>query len=183
MSAPRLEHTRTWVSDLVRSGLLSSAEVDREVRAVVATDHPGLPAEATADEWIARAREAWAADAQSWPAITDHDRLQAVFATLAGIGVAVLQGVDDHWSAKGELDRRTRDGRTPRGIAWFTQPDVWHAIDEGMLEVNLWHGDTANAAPEDRLLDEVLAAFAAEGLPAHFDEGRIEVSAFWQRRP
>jgi hypothetical protein len=29
----------------------------------------------------------------------------------------------------------------------------------------------------------VIAAFAAQQLPAHFDEGRIEVSAHWQRRP
>ena len=52
-----------------------------------------------------------------------------------------------------------------------------------MLEVNLWHGTTANAAPGDVLLDEVLATFSAAGLPARFDEGRIEVAAFWQRRP
>jgi hypothetical protein len=51
-----------------------------------------------------------------------------------------------------------------------------------MLEVNLWHGDSANAAPGDVLLDDVLAAFDAQGLPARFDEGRIEVAARWQRR-
>jgi hypothetical protein len=33
------------------------------------------------------------------------------------------------------------------------------------------------------LLDDALAAFAAAGLEAHFDEGRIEVSARWQQRP
>ncbi len=42
---------------------------------------------------------------------------------------------------------------------------------------------TANAAPGDGLLDEAVEAFAAAGLEAHFDEGRIEVSARWQRRP
>jgi hypothetical protein len=71
----------------------------------------------------------------------------------------------------------------PAGVAWFTPTDVWHAIDAGMLEVNLWHGTTANAAPGDELLEQALSAFAEAGLAAHFDEGRIEVAAHWQRRP
>jgi hypothetical protein len=51
-----------------------------------------------------------------------------------------------------------------------------------MLEVNLWHGSTANAAPGDPLLDEVLGVLEKHGLAAHFDEGRIEVDAHWHRR-
>ncbi|HEX2893139.1 MAG TPA: hypothetical protein VHO29_03950 [Marmoricola sp.] len=148
--------------------------------AAIAADHPGLPAEATADAWIAEAQAAWRADAASWPEVTDHDRLQRAFASLEGRGIAVLQGVADHWEARDELDRRTPK---PAGIAWFTQIDVWHAIDAGMLEVNLWHGTTANVAPGDVLLEQALAAFAEVGLDAHFDEGRIEVAAHWQYRP
>jgi len=94
----------------------------------------------------------------------------------------VLQGCEDHWAAKALLDERAAVGSPPRGVAWFTAPDVWHAVDEGMLEVNLWHGNTANAAPGDALLDEVVAAFGRHGLEAHFDEGRIEVAAHWHRR-
>ena len=52
-----------------------------------------------------------------------------------------------------------------------------------MLEVNLWHGTTANAAPGDALLTAVVSCFERHGLAAHFDEGRIEVAARWQRRP
>lgn len=37
--------------------------------------------------------------------------------------------------------------------------------------MNLWHHNTANEAPGDRLLDETLALFAKNGLSAHFDEG------------
>ena len=51
-----------------------------------------------------------------------------------------------------------------------------------MLEVNVWHGSTANVAPGDALLDDVLAVLARHGLAAHFDEGRLEVSARWRRR-
>ena len=98
------------------------------------------------------------------------------------MGVVVLPGVEDHWVVKEALDACAAAGSPARGIAWFTPPDVWHAVDEGMLEVNLWHGSTANAAPGDALLDDVLAVLAAHGLAAHFDEGRMEIGAHWQRR-
>jgi hypothetical protein len=177
---PQPEATRSWVADLVRSGLLSSDAVRAQAVAAIAADHPELPAEETADAWIADAWATWRHDASGWPEVTDHDRLEQAFALLEQRGILVLAGVADHWVARDELARRTP---RPVGVAWFTPTDVWHAIDAGMLEVNLWHGTTANAAPGDSLLDEALAAFAAAGLEAHFDEGRIEVAARWQRRP
>jgi hypothetical protein len=168
------------VADLVRSALWSEPEVRARTVAAIRVDHPDLPAEETADSWIGEAREAWRQDAETWPEVTDHDRLTRAFTLLEQQGIVVLAGVEDHWVARDELTRRTPK---PAGIAWFTPTDVWHAIDAGMLEVNLWHGDTANAAPGDALLGTALAAFESVGLAAHFDEGRIEVTARWQRRP
>ena len=98
------------------------------------------------------------------------------------VGVLALQGVEDHWEAKKLLQERASEGDPARGVAWFTPPDVWHAVDHGMLEVNVWHGDTANVEPGDELLDLVLGVLEKHGLAAHFDEGRIEVSAHWHRR-
>ena len=175
-----VDATRAWVADVVRSGLLGNDELLAQVEAAIAADHPELAAPETAAVWIAEAREAWIADARMWPEVTDHDRLTEAFALLEQRGIVVVAGVADHWVARDELERRTPK---PAGVAWFTETDVWHAIDAGMLEVNLWHGDTANAAPGDPLLDDAVAAFAAAGLEAHFGEGRIEVSAHWQRRP
>jgi hypothetical protein len=168
------------VADLVRCALWPAAEVRGRAVAAIRHDHPGLGAEETADAWLAEAFEEWRAEASRWPAVTDHDRLLDAFEQLRTHDVAVLVGVEDHWAARDELARRTP---IPAGIAWFTPTDVWHAIDAGMLEVNLWHGDTANAAPGDALLDDAIAAFVAAGLEARFDEGRIEVSARWQVRP
>jgi hypothetical protein len=180
MGRPTEADTRSWIADLVRSGLGTPEEVRRQVVEALRIDHPGLDAESTATEWIGDAEAAWHRDAESWPAETDHDRLQRAFGTLGAGGVVVLQGCADHWAARDEL---ARHDPPPRGIAWFTAPDIWHAVEEGMLEVNLWHGTTANAAPGDDLLTETIAAFGAAGLDAHFDEGRIEVAAHWQRRP
>ena len=177
---PRPEDTRAWVACVVRSGLDEPADVLQQVVEAIRADHPELDAATTALDWIATAREDWLLDARSWPRVTDHDRLTEVFASLEESEVVVLQGCADHWAARDELKRRTP---RPRGIAWFTPADVWHAVDEGMLEVNLWHGDTANAAAGDALLDEVIETFESLQLEAHFDEGRIEVAAYWQRRP
>jgi hypothetical protein len=168
------------VTDLVRSALWSDDQVRAQAVAAIESDHPELSADENADRWIAEAHAAWREDAATWPEVTDHDRLSRAFELLEERGIVVLQGIADHWVARDELDRRTPK---PAGVAWFTPTDVWHAIDAGMLEVNLWHASTANAAPGDPLLDDALAAFGEAGLDAHFDEGRIEVAARWQRRP
>ncbi|WP_156393505.1 MULTISPECIES: DUF6891 domain-containing protein [unclassified Nocardioides] len=164
----------------VRAGLLSSPDMLAEVVQAIDAEMPGTDATILARAWLAKAGADLRSESGAWPETTDFDRLQAVFAECASHGVRVLQGVADHWAAKAELER---DGASLRGILWFTPPDVWHAIDEGMLEVNLWHASTANAAPGDHLLDAVLSCFSRHGLTARFDEGRIEVTAFWQRRP
>ncbi|MGH3496939.1 MAG: DUF6891 domain-containing protein [Nocardioidaceae bacterium] len=166
---------------LVRAGLIDDAGVLAEVADLAATELGG-DGSTVAAEAVRAARRDWRADEAGWPAVTDHDRLDEVFDELPSIGVVVLQAVDDHWAATTELTRRDDAGEPPEGIVWFTPADVWHAVDHGMLEVNLWHGDSANAAPGDVLLDDVLATFARHGLRAHFDEGRIEVAAHWQRR-
>jgi hypothetical protein len=176
------EHVREFTRSAVRSGLLSDTEVYDEVLLAITSELPFVDdPEDVARAWIEEFRDELARDAAGWPEVTDYDRLQAAFEALEVLDIVVLQGCEDHWAAKDLLDASV--AHPPRGIAWFTQPDVWHAIDEGMLEVNVWHPSTANVAPGDALLDEVIAVFEAEGLPAHFDEGRVEVAAFWQRRP
>ena len=176
------QHVREFTRSCVRAGLLPDDAVLNEVEQAIETELPTRRAESEslARTWVAEARAELARDQADWPEVTDHDRLQAAFAELEQAGIVVLQACDDHWSAKAELDRRADS--PPRGIAWFTPSDVWHAIDEGMLEVNVWHATTANVAPGDALLDDVVAVFERQQLPAHFDEGRIEVSAHWLKR-
>jgi hypothetical protein len=177
-----LQRLHDYARVQVRAGILSAehlrADLVRVATEDVGGDDPCAVATAALEQAVARARS----EAAEWPAVTDHDRLQAAFARLRDYGIAVLQGVDDHWSAAAELERLDEADVPVAGIAWFTLPDVWHAVDHGMLEVNLWHGDSANVASGDALLDRAVLAFAEEGLDAHFDEGRIEVAAFWQRR-
>jgi hypothetical protein len=174
------KHVREFTRSCVRSGLLGDDELHAEVTLAVSTELSVDLPERVASDWIAEYRAELALDQATWPETTDYDRLQAAFADLERSGLVVLQGCEDHWAAKAVLDTRSDD--PPVGVAWFTPSDVWHAIDEGMLEVNVWHGSTANVAPGDSLLDDVVAVLARHGLQAHFDEGRVEVAARWQRR-
>ena len=175
---------RDFTRSCVRAGLLTDSGLREEVGQAIRAELPDRAesAEDLAQGWVDEARDALVREQDGWPEATDYDRLQTAFEELELLDVVVLQGVDDHWKAQAELERREGEGQPPTGIAWFTPPDVWHAIDEGMLEVNLWHGSSANVAPGDSLLDAALGVFDKHGLPAHFDEGRIEVSARWERR-
>jgi hypothetical protein len=177
------EHVREFARSCVRSGLLTGEQLYDEVLLAITTELAADTADPAArtTAWIEEFRGELARDQVDWPAVTDYHRLQTAFAELEAGDVVVLQGCDDHWAAKAVLDARAAAGTPPRGIAWFTPPDVWHAIDEGMLEVNVWHGTTANVAPGEPLLEDVVSVFGRNGLPAHFDEGRIEVTAYWQR--
>jgi hypothetical protein len=179
----RRERTEAELRDFarlqVRAGLLTPEEQHAEVVEAVRAEMPDTDAEVLARAWLAAARQQLVRDQSDWPVQTDHDRLASAFAECAAHDVPVLQGVTDHWVAQRHLEA---SATRPRGVAWFTPSDVWHAIDEGMLEVNLWHGSSANVAPGDSLLDAVVGCLGRHGLRAHFDEGRIEVAACWQRR-
>jgi hypothetical protein len=165
-----------------RAGILDEAALLADVTQSAAEDVDPEAAPRLAREAIAAADAAYESDQADWPPVTDYDRLQAAFDELGRRDIVVLQAVEDHWTAERLLtDRRDLD-EPVRGVAWFTAPDVWHAVDHGMLELNVWHGSSANVAPGDPLLDEVIDVLDANDLSGHFDEGRIEVSAYWQRR-
>lgn len=184
-SAPKVS-ARDRLADLarvhVRAGLLDPETMHRDVASAVAADLSGErePA-ATARTFLAEARAELLAEQAGWQHPTDHERLQDALADLEQQRVVVLQAVDDHWVADAELRRQAAAGAAIVGVVWFTAPDVWHAVDHGMLELNVWHADSANVAPGEPLLDLVVSTLADHDLAAHFDEGRVEVAARWQR--
>jgi hypothetical protein len=124
-------------------------------------------------------RDLWE-QAADWPVPSGFDRLQSALADLRADGILVLEAVDDHWAAAEALE--TAPVR-PRGVAFFTRPDVWHAVEHGMLQIDLWHGSSANVRAGDALLELVIETLARNGIAATFDEGRIETTLSWQRRP
>ncbi len=181
--AGRLDQLKTFARVLVWSGYQSALETQAEVYAAVLDEEPEPgTAERLTAEFLAQAEQDLAAAEQTWPERTGFDRLRAAFADLRGRDVVVLEACDDHWAANDVLSRAAAEGTVPLGIAYFTHADVWHAVEHQMLELNVWHGSTANVAPGDALLDLVQQTLAAHGLGSLFDEGRIEVSVPWERR-
>ena len=183
-SGPRVaptERVRSYARVLVRAGLLDDAAVLSEVRAAAHEDVGG-DAERLAADAVDAARRELALDQESWSSPTDLDRLGDAFDELSANGIVVLRAVEDHWAATAELTRRDESGERVAGIMWFTPADVWHAVEHAMLEVNLWHGDSANVAAGDALLAGALEILRRHGLAARFDEGRIEVAVRWEQR-
>lgn len=181
--AARLDQLRTFAKVEVWSGFHSPHQVRADVCAAVLDEvKDAAEAQRLAEGYLSSASEELAAASSTWPAVTEFDRLQAALGDLAASDIVVLQACDDHWEANEALQARATEGRPPRGIAYFTHTDVWHAVEHGMLEVNVWHGDSANVGPTDGLLTEVIGVLEQHGLAAHFDEGRIEVSVRWERR-
>jgi hypothetical protein len=163
---------------LVRSGYADGAQVRSMVAEAVREDAPAADPVTLTEELVGQAVAELRLDAARWPERTDNDRLDAVLAELESRGLVVLRYCADHHDA-----RRALEGAADaRGVVFFTDTDAWHAVDFGMLELKVWHPDTANVAPGEPLLDEVLSVLREHGLAAAFDEGRIEVSLTWQRR-
>ncbi len=180
----RLDQLRTFARVQVRSGYITPEQVRAEVHEAVRDEESDRDrARQLAEEFVADAERSLAEEAASWPSPTGFERLTAAFEDMRAAGIVVLEAVEDHWTAHDTVEEMAQDGRRPRGVAYFTHPDIWHCIENGMLELNVWHGDTANVAEGEELLTLVCDTLARHGLEGHFDEGRVEVTVEWQRRP
>ena len=178
-----LDRLRAFARVQVRSGFLVDAAVRAEVAEAAREDlSRGDDAEALASQVVQAEIDDVEREQAGWAETTHFDRLESAFAELEERGLLVLRAVEDHWDATGALTKVDEAGESVAGVVFFNHTDVWHAVDHGMLELNLWHGDTANVAVGDDLLRLVLQTLDRHGLPAVFDEGRIETTLTWQRR-
>ena len=164
---------------VVRSGYLDRDRALAEVGDFVRAEVGDSKAYALTERLVDQARTELDRDVSTWPARTDNDALAEVFDELRERGLRVLEYCQDHHDANAEL----RAHPEASGIVFCTETDVWHAITENMLELKVWHADTSNVVSADPELTVVIDALTRHGLPALFDEGRIEVSMTWRRRP
>ena len=154
----------------VRAGLLTPAQQYDEVRGAVTAEMPHTDAAILTRAWLAAARQELDRLAATWEPVTDHDRLEGAFAECAEHGVPVLQGVEGDVAQRhlAECDPK------PRGLVWFTEADVWHAVDQDVLVVTV--------TPGGELTGAVASCFERHGLAVRHAAGRVEVAARWQRR-
>lgn len=164
---------------VVRAGYLNRARVQAEVGNFVSAElHDDAEAEALTQQLVLEAEAELAREQADWPDRTDNDALDDVLTELGQRGFLVLEYCADHFDASAHL----RAHPDAAGIVFFTETDVWHAITESMLELKVWHADTSNVVSADPELAVVLESLRRHGLPARFDEGRIEVTCSWRKR-
>ena len=164
---------------LVRSGYADHAAITAALTEAVREDAPAMDAAALVPLLIGEAVMDLNEDAAAWPRV--HGSGPAGRRT-GGIRVVSAWSWFATRRTTTRLGTRLESADSPQGLVFFTDTDVWHAVDFGMLELKLWHPDTANVAPGEPLLEDVLALLRQNDLPAVFDEGRIEVTVDWQRR-
>lgn len=165
---------------LIRCGLGEEVELEAEFRALVEAQMPGSDAAILARAWWAGARRAWESDADRWPVPADHARWEDALGECRRNDVVVLQGV----SSLSEVRASVEDvGRSVRGVLWVTRDAVWHAIDHGVLEVGLRHGNGAPVEDGDPLSSAVVTVLGRAGLTARCVRGGLHVEMRWQRRP
>lgn len=141
---------------------------------------PGTDPQVMARAWLVAAERELARASGAWVGPTDHDRLSAALGECTEHDVVVLQGVDDLAQVRAAVEAAARP---LRGVLWFGEQAVWHAVTDGVLELWLRHGTGAPAAAGDPLAAAVLACLDRHGVRARWQEDRILAEVRWLRRP
>ena len=127
---------------------------------------------------------------ETWPKVTDFDRLDRAFTVLEAQGVIALHraGFDQSDGLEQVEDAYHEDGRTKSdyaGHCFYTEQDQEGALDGSGLYIGFGHrsGNDAKAVSVGRMLR---ASLEREGFNVEWDgtvESRLFVTGFrWQRR-
>ncbi len=185
--------TTEEIADYVRrevvAGFLSRADIEQLVTDVFRDDmdEPQLTqlVHVTLNEAMAERRRIQ----QSWPAITDCDRLDAAFMSLEEDGILARQnysccgtcGAAEIWD---ELTNARDEGKAVRGYVFYHVQDTENAADGGGLYLNygaLEEGENAALA----IAGEIVGAMERSGLSTNWNGSwnqRIGVQLDWKRR-
>jgi hypothetical protein len=138
---------------------------------------------------VGRAAAAAAIEEQSWPEVTDCDRLDAAFAELDAAGVLARQhfsccGTCGDTEIRDELQQAIKDGVPARGFTFFHVQDTEHAVaGEGLY---LSYGSIADEHDQAVAIGhEVADALRRHGFEPAWNGRltfRILVPMVWQRR-
>jgi hypothetical protein len=158
--------------------------------AIVAETVEYLDGEAAPDlieelAWAVVAEELTAhlADQESWPEVTDSDRLTAAFRALSAAGIVARENFACCQNCGvGEIGAEARRGVEPRGYTFYHRQDAERGVDGSGVWISYGVFEGASAA---EIGAEVTAALRAAGLAVNWDGDagrRIHVPLRWQRR-
>ena len=129
------------------------------------------------------------AEQETWPEVTDCDRLDAAFNALDGAGLVVRQhftccGSCGATEIRGEMDQARKDGQEVRGYAFFHLQDTEFAVRGESLFLSFGAAD-GNPETAVAIGHEIVGALRAEGLHPAWNgrqSNRIGLPVTWQRR-
>lgn len=169
--------------DAIREGLMELIEFDPASEAEVASDREA--AVEVVAEVVKRHASAHAQEAESFPDLTDPERLSELFSELEADGIAAREDVgftqDDLVEAMKELVAERSD---LRGYVAFHQQDVDRAVEDGLLYLAFAHRSARDA--DVAIGHEVAERAKAAGFEVDWDgspEHRVALRGVrWQRR-
>ncbi|MFG2056737.1 DUF6891 domain-containing protein [Micromonospora sp. NPDC048930] len=181
------ERTRTELRAFVRRQV---ALAERPAAAIVAETVEYLHGRAEPDRlaelaWPVVAEELTAhlAAQESWPEVTDSDRLTAAFRALTAAGIVARENFTCCQNCGlGEIGADVPRGVEPRGYAFYHQQDAEHGVEGAGVYVAY---GLFEQPPSAEVGEEVAAALRAQGLTVHWDgdvASRIHVPLRWRRR-
>jgi hypothetical protein len=143
------------------------------------------PARLAERAWAVVAEELTAhlAAQQSWPEVTDSDRLTAAFRALTAAGIVARENFTCCQNCgQAEIGAAVPRGVEPRGYAFYHRQDAERGVvGEGL---HIAYG-LFERPPTAEIGAEVAAALRAQGLTVHWNgdvASRIHVPLRWQRR-
>lgn len=156
----------------------------RVVETIVECAEPEAPVSAAqaatilAPLWTKRLREQ-----ETWPEVTDCDRIDTAFQSLAARGIVAAANFTCCMSC-GSAEIWEHAAPTDRGYVFFHQQDTERAAESG--ELLLAYGATSGTDADGVAIGhEIVAALRAAGLTATWDgdiRERIAVSLDWRKR-
>lgn len=184
-----LEELRTYISRDVKGGYAAYDEIVDNALEIVSGDYDSEMmrphAQRMFDEEVALHRAAeW-----EWPAVTDCDRLDEVFASLEARGIVCRQnfsccgtcGSAEIWN---EIKEATDAGLSVRGYAFFHMQDTHSAVDGYGLCLNYGAVEEGEQAALD-VAREISRELETSSLKVDWDgtwQKRIAVKLDWMRR-
>ena len=176
------ERARMLVRGQLTEPAAQLAALEEAVRAAM----PHTDAAILARAWLAAAHRQLVADAAQWERPTDHERLTRALDECRQHDVVVVLGVTDQDELRAEVARQLadRDATSPvRGVVWASEADVFHAVDQGVLELRPLRPDATPALHDDHLVTAVSACLQRHGLRSRFHQGHLQVAVRWQAVP
>jgi len=184
-----LQELRSYIARDLRGGFVARDELVPSAVEMLSDECDAQVLRPHAQRLLQEEIEALRAEQETWPAVTDCDRLDQAFARLEGAGIVCRQnftccgtcGSAEIWD---EIEEARESGLDVRGYAFFHMQDTESAVEGHGLYLN-YGAVTEGEAAALAVAGEIAAEMAAAGLEVKWDgswDRRIGVGLDWKRR-